>query len=179
MGDQFRPGLGAAGVVELLVHMHRSQTGQTSVPQRSIIRTLCLFCRESVNRVRMREGGGCGVLVSILASGDNQPRELRDTVLRSLLQFLYDNHSLNVLLSEGLVPCLVKLIEEHMVETKMEHKCCSDPDEVGQDGQNGQNENCDNKEEEAKAGCDEKVSDEAKGDKIEGADSKEICDQKK
>ena len=31
----------------------------------------------------MREGGGCGVLVSILASGDKQPRELRDTVLRS------------------------------------------------------------------------------------------------
>ena len=31
----------------------------------------------------MREGGGCGVLVSILASGDKQPQELRDTVLRS------------------------------------------------------------------------------------------------
>jgi len=172
--DQFRPGLGAAGVVELLVHMFRSQPGQSSVPQSSIIRTLCLFCRESVNRVRMREGGGCGVLVSILASGDKQPRELRDTVLRSLLQFLYDNHSLNVLLSEGLVPCLVKLIEEHMVETKMKHKCFSDPDEVALE-----NENSDKEEEAEKDGCDKELADKTTGDKNDEADRKEICDKKK
>merc|ERR1712029_182380 len=98
--------------------------------------------------------------VSILASGDNQPREPRDTVLRSLLQFLYDNHSLNVLLSEGLVPCLVKLIEEHMVETKMEHKCFSDPDEVALE-----NENSDKDEEAEKDGCDKELADKTTGDK--------------
>ena len=86
----------------------------------SLVRTLCLYCRESVNRVRMREGGGCSVLVSVLASPSTEP-VIRDTVLRSLLQFLYDNHSLNVLMSEGLIPCLVRLLQQVMEEADMKH----------------------------------------------------------
>ncbi len=87
----------------------------------SVVRSLCLYCMESVNRVRMREGGGCAVLVSVLAHPLHS--ELRDTVLRSLLQFLYDNHSLNVLMSEGLVPCLINMLDQYMKDTKKRHLC--------------------------------------------------------
>ena len=121
--DSFRPGLGAAGVVELLVLRCRTSVEQSRVSPSDVIRTLCLYCRESVNRVRMREGGGCAVLVSVLANTDQTDAEVRDTVLRSLLQFLYDNHSLNVLMSEGLVPCLINLLELFMEETNMVHTC--------------------------------------------------------
>ena len=120
--DQLRPGLGSAGVVELLVATYRGAGEESGVPGPSVVRTLCLYCRESVNRVRMREGGGCAVLVSVLASPE-QPAAVRDTVLRSLLQFLYDNHSLNVLMSEGLVPCLVTILEQDMEDTQMRHEC--------------------------------------------------------
>ena len=120
--DQFRPGLGSAGVVELLVEQYRAAVDRVGgVPRDTVVRTLCLYCRESVNRVRMREGGGCGVLVSVLAS--QHPIEVRDTVLRSLLQFLYDNHSLNVLMSEGLVPCLVTMIQTYMDQDQVKHDC--------------------------------------------------------
>jgi hypothetical protein len=40
-------------------------------------------------REKLREAGGCRVLVSILETGSPA---LQDTVLNSLLQFLYDNH---------------------------------------------------------------------------------------
>ena len=130
--EQLRPGLGTAGTVELLVEKWR--TGRSGVAADSLVRTLCLYCRESVNRVRMREGGGCTVLVSVLASASTET-VIRDTVLRSLLQFLYDNHSLNVLMSEGLIPCLVRLLQQVMEEADMKHtsqtSCLSSPDTEG------------------------------------------------
>ena len=128
--DQLRPGLGSAGVVELLVATYRGAGEESGVPGASVVRTLCLYCRESVNRVRMREGGGCAVLVSVLASPE-QPAAVRDTVLRSLLQFLYDNHSLNVLMSEGLVPCLVTVLEQDMEDTQMRHECGQSKEDGG------------------------------------------------
>ena len=118
--DQMRPGLGAAGTVELLVE--KFKTGRSGVEGDSLVRTLCLYCREAVNRIRMREGGGCSVLVSVLAS-PSSGQIMKDTVLRSLLQFLYDNHSLNVLMSEGLIPCLVRLLQQVMEEADMKHGC--------------------------------------------------------
>ena len=118
--EQLRPGLGAAGTVELLVEKFKS--GRSGVEGDSLVRTLCLYCREAVNRIRMREGGGCSVLVSVLASPDSS-QVIKDTVLRSLLQFLYDNHSLNVLMSEGLIPCLVRLLQQVMEEADMKHDC--------------------------------------------------------
>ena len=133
--DQLRPGLGSAGVVELLVATYRGAGEESGVPGASVVRTLCLYCRESVNRVRMREGGGCAVLVSVLASPE-QPAAVRDTVLRSLLQFLYDNHSLNVLMSGGLVPCLVTVLEQDMENTQMRHEC----DQRKEDGANNTQE---------------------------------------
>ncbi len=41
------------------------------------------------DREKLREAGGCRVLVSILETGSPA---LQDRVLNSLLQFLYDNH---------------------------------------------------------------------------------------
>ena len=30
-----------------------------------VVTALCLYCRESVNRVKLREGGGCKLLVQV------------------------------------------------------------------------------------------------------------------
>jgi hypothetical protein len=42
------------------------------------------------DREKLREAGGCRVLVSVLETGGSPT--LQDRVLNSLLQFLYDNH---------------------------------------------------------------------------------------
>ena len=38
-----------------------------------VVTALCLYCRESVNRVKLREGGGCKLLVQVHCTdtGDN------------------------------------------------------------------------------------------------------------
>lgn len=62
-----------------------------------------------MSRVKLRELGGCKVLVSVL---ENNLTHLHNRVVNSLLQFMYDNHSLNVFMSVGLIYSLVRFIEQ-------------------------------------------------------------------
>ncbi len=55
-------------------------------------------------REKLREAGGCRVLVSILETGGSPA--LQDRVLNSLLQFLYDNHR------DGAVPAATNYIQD-------------------------------------------------------------------
>ena len=97
-----------------------------------------------MNRVRLREAGGCAVLVAEL-----RPGPLRLTVLRSLLQFLYDDHSLNRLMNDGLIPRLVAILEEVTVAAG-EHDCQAG--EGGADSSVNQGVGEQNKEEESDPG---------------------------
>jgi len=104
-----RPSLGNAGVVGCLVDLFDG-TDLTPKETGHVITALCLYCRESVNRVKLRELGGCRVLVEVL--NDETLSNLHDRVINSLLQFMYDNHSLNVLMSSGLIPSLVGFLDQ-------------------------------------------------------------------
>ena len=120
--DQLRPSLGNAGVVEVLVNSFNGCEPNSKL-KNSVITALCLYCRESVNRVKLREVGGCKLFVEVLSSREEELVKLQDMVLNSMLQFLYDNHSLNVLMNEGLIPSLVQMLEDHTSSYKEEHKC--------------------------------------------------------
>ena len=63
-------------------------------------------------RLRLRESGGCAVFVNVLTTP--LAKSMHDRVINSLLQFMYDNHSLNVLMSAGLIPSLVAFVEQHL-----------------------------------------------------------------
>ena len=76
-------------------------------------------------RVKLRELGGCRVLVSILESEHNN---LKHRVVNSLLQFMYDNHSLNVLMSAGLIPSLINFVDEANVRIENEKICHQNSD---------------------------------------------------
>merc|ERR1719470_502642 len=69
------------------------------------------------------EVGGCRLFVEVLSSEEEEMIKLQDMVLNSMLQFIYDNHSLNVLMNEGLIPCLVQMLEKFTEDFKQEHKC--------------------------------------------------------
>ena len=118
-----RPRLGNEGVVECLVAAFPRLEGRMVG---CVVTALCLYCRESVNRVKLREGGGCRLLVEVLRSRQPALMVLHDRVLNSLLQFIYDNRSLNVLMDHGLVLGLVVLLEDHLarVEEGREGQVC-------------------------------------------------------
>ena len=110
-----RPRLGNDGVIGALVAEYSRVEGRMLA---CVVTALCLYCRESVNRVKLREGGGCRLLVEVLVSRQPAIVDLHDRVINSLLQFIYDNHSLNVLMDCGLVFALVALLEEHMEQVR-------------------------------------------------------------
>ena len=62
--------------------------------------------------MKLRESGGCAVFVYVLTSPTSE--SMHDRVINSLLQFMYDNHSLNVFMSVGLIPSLVAFVEKHL-----------------------------------------------------------------
>ena len=120
--DQLRPCLGNAEVIEALVENFNS-CKRNSQLRESDITALCLYCRESVNRVKLRETGGCKLFVEVLGSEEEDLSKMKDMILNSLMQFIYDNSSLNVLMNEGLIPSLIQMIETFNDDFK-DHKCC-------------------------------------------------------
>ncbi len=85
------------------------------------VTALCLFCRESVNRVKLREFGGLKLFVSILDNADRA--SLHDRILNSLLQFTYDDLGLRQLQADGLVLSLVRLLEDYTDRNARAHTC--------------------------------------------------------
>lgn len=55
---------------------------------------LCLLCRESVNRSKVRRSGGLEVLLGTLRHGGNSNLEAR--ALNAMLHFIYDEVGLEV-----------------------------------------------------------------------------------
>ena len=130
-----RPRLGNDGVIGSLVAEYSRVEGKMLA---CVVTALCLYCRESVNRVKLREGGGCRLLVEVLVSRQPAIVDLHDRVINSLLQFIYDNHSLNVLMDCGLVFALVALLEEHIEQVRdgREGQACLCAGETGEEEEN-------------------------------------------
>jgi len=115
-----RPSLGNVGSIKCLVEKYE-KGDLTDKEGAHVITALCLYCRESVNRMRLRDLGGCRLFVNVLNDGSRS--NLHDRVINSLLQFIYDNHSLNVFMNEGLIQSLVGFLEEHTEGNSVTH-CC-------------------------------------------------------
>nr|CAD7446919.1 unnamed protein product [Timema bartmani] len=124
----FRPFLGQAGVVALIV-AEINQRPDSSIQDdslckwckaqeetinqgsgsecshvdpwhQSLLEALYQLCRESVNRARVREEGGLALLLCALR------RSLHGGVLAALVHFLYDEPSLELMVQDGLVGVL-------------------------------------------------------------------------
>ncbi|XP_062475864.1 armadillo repeat-containing protein 5 [Pezoporus occidentalis] len=130
-----RPALGAAGAVEpVLEELRRSR----ELPDGAgALRALCLLCREAVNRVRIRAGGGLELLLRGLERPQGEAS--RGRILLALAAFAYDQEALEALEALGAVPVLVELLQGM--------------EEPG-DGEDEDDED-DEEEEEAAASCDQ------------------------
>ncbi len=120
---QYRPMLGNAGFVVAITEKARQEEGEELSEREAAhcVTALCLFCRESVNRMKLRECGGLRLFVRLL--GDPSKSRLHDRVINSLLQYSYDDASLLVLQEEGLVPKLIDLLDAYVEVNGTDHDC--------------------------------------------------------
>ncbi|XP_040564552.1 uncharacterized protein [Lepeophtheirus salmonis] len=117
--ESVRPNLGNAGTISVLVD-RIPESKNTTVFYQGVI-ALCLFCRESVNRRKLRDSGGLAFFVEVLRMDDKC--NLHNRILQSLLQFNYDTLSLNILQDKGLIPTLLKLLNKDEAVTSFKHSC--------------------------------------------------------
>ncbi|XP_064612732.1 armadillo repeat-containing protein 5-like [Liolophura sinensis] len=99
-----RPSVGNAGGITLFLSLFKDDTkGNNKVP---LLNALCLFCREAVNRVRIRELGILDVLLKALR--DDSLAVLHGRIVSAFVCFIYDDPSLIHLLSLGLIGTLLE-----------------------------------------------------------------------
>ncbi|XP_075117749.1 armadillo repeat-containing protein 5 [Leptodactylus fuscus] len=104
-----RPMLGNAGAIELLIAEVKLLR---EVPTRCLplVRSLCLCCREALNRRRVRELGGLELLLDLLRSPHY--RSVHHKITTAFLHYCHDTTALTLLGSGGLAPLLAKRLEE-------------------------------------------------------------------
>ncbi|XP_023930081.1 armadillo repeat-containing protein 5 [Lingula anatina] len=121
-----RPPLGAAGAIQFFID-HINNTKDLSRVYGAIT-ALCLCCRDSVNRVRLRESAGLKLLLQLLSSEDYS--QCHTQIICSLTCFLYDELSLEVLLKEGMVKGLLGHLTKsnHITLEEIESDSDSDSD---------------------------------------------------
>ena len=86
------------------------------------VSALCLYCHESVNRMKLRDAGGLRLFVQILED-PQKDKNLKEKIIKSLMQFAYDDRSLKVLQCVGLVPALVNIVDEFNQKNCSIHSC--------------------------------------------------------
>ena len=113
--ELLRPPFGAAGAITFF--LDRAQDAGTTPSQRlSYINALCLCCRESVNRIRLRDTGTLVRMLEWLSESDLGP--IHNRIVSSLVCFLYDDAGMSIMLKNSVVPTLVRHLR----------KCASIPD---------------------------------------------------
>ena len=60
------------------------------------LNALCLYCNESVNRLKLRELGGLQFFVTILSSSKPAHQSVHKKLLEALIRFGYDSISMKV-----------------------------------------------------------------------------------
>ncbi|XP_038075788.1 uncharacterized protein LOC119743454 [Patiria miniata] len=117
VSEGVRVAAGKAGGVEVFIERGKATTFPGWA---TYIHCLCFCCREAVNRVRVRNLEGLQVLLNILKSSDEDCVKLHETVLVALMDFYYDEQSLNYLAACGFIQILVsqlRLEEKASVST--------------------------------------------------------------
>ena len=120
--ESLRPNLGNAGVIWTFIVKANESGALTQSDFFRTINALCLYCRESVNRMKIRDAGGLRLFVSILQDPEKD-EAVKNKIIKSLMQFSYDDMSLKVLQHVGLVPALVKMLEEYNDKSFVTHSC--------------------------------------------------------
>lgn len=98
-----RPEFGSTGGLQTYIEMFSEVT---DIPkQLAILNIVCLCCKESVNRVKVRNFGGLKILCDTL--NNEEYHKIHDRVISALQCFVFDEAGLDVLLEHNLVSVLM------------------------------------------------------------------------
>lgn len=100
--DKCRLYLGIAGAIEQFIDMINSE--HKEILHKEILYCLCLFCLESVNRDRIKNGGGLQVMLAILEKSKYERFHL--ILMQAILQFKFDEDALKILTKNGVLNIL-------------------------------------------------------------------------
>ncbi|XP_021941760.1 armadillo repeat-containing protein 5 [Zootermopsis nevadensis] len=114
-----RPALGNVGTVKIVIRELSCHQQDSTEFHTEMVLALCNLCRESVNRAKIRHGGGLPLMLRIIRN--SSVASLRSSVVNALVQFMYDEKSLQELLGEGLVSTLICKITDFVKENGRAH----------------------------------------------------------
>ncbi|XP_043254463.1 armadillo repeat-containing protein 5 [Colletes gigas] len=107
-----RPILGNLGAVETCITLINDRSKRCT----EILVSLCLLCREAINRARIRMGSGLELMLSLLQESER----FHDTILHALAQFVYDGPSIAILVKHGLLDVLVFRLRRMVTQIRNE-----------------------------------------------------------
>lgn len=110
-----RPILGCSGAIEILI----SLINEHSKLSKEILLSLCLFCREAVNRAKIRDNAGLELVLTLLRK--NEIEKYHPMLLHALAQFIYDDPSISIMIKNGLLDVLIMKLKK-MVENVLENR---------------------------------------------------------
>lgn len=96
-----RPALGECGAINTVIEFLENE--DNFAPEYLI--SLCLFCREAINRLRLRENSGLEILLNFLKN--SKYKAYHHVILQALTQFMHDDESINTMVKNGLLDILV------------------------------------------------------------------------
>ena len=109
-----RPLLGDCDAVEVTVQLVENCPFYFG----EILTSLCLFCREAVNRIRIRYCSGLPVILDLLKKEENE--RYHPVLLHSLAQFEYDDEGIVIMVKNGLLDILTDKLQRMAIEIPVE-----------------------------------------------------------
>lgn len=114
-----RPNLGSVGAVVCIITFLESQLSDNlnSSFSAEAIMSLCLFSREAVNRLRIRDAGGLEIILKLLV--EIQYETYHAILLHALTQFVYDEESIAIMIKNGIVNVLVSRLKRMVLDNRL------------------------------------------------------------
>lgn len=100
-----RLNLGISGTVEELIALINTADANSNLLCKELLFSLCLFCRESVNRDRIRQGDGLQVILVLLNKPEHEHHHVH--LLEALSLFIHDEIGFDILTRHGILEVLV------------------------------------------------------------------------
>lgn len=92
--------LGISGAVKELIALINSKH-----LYKEVLVSFCMFCRESVNRDRIKDSNGLQLILALLKKPEHE--RYHPVLLQALTQFLFDDVAIDILGKHGIVEILV------------------------------------------------------------------------
>ncbi|OAD58302.1 Armadillo repeat-containing protein 5 [Eufriesea mexicana] len=105
-----RPILGNFGAIESSIALIKDQLELS----KETLLSLCLFCREAINRARIRMGSGLELMLSLLK--DTKYEKYHPMLLHGLAQFVFDSPSITIMIKNGVLDVIVAKLKKMVTE---------------------------------------------------------------